>query len=57
MQVLRLNPGLILEYCTNSSGIHFINQTSMGIKVKNDVLKELKVKLKEREQDIVEHKQ
>jgi hypothetical protein len=29
----------------------------MGIKVKNDVLKELKAKLKEREQDIVEHKQ
>ena len=50
MQVLRLKPELIPEYCTNSSGIHYINQTSMGSKVKNDVLKELKLKLKEREQ-------
>jgi len=57
MQVLRLNPEMIPEYCTNSSGIHLINQISLGLKIKNDVLKSIKDVLKEREQDIVEHKQ
>ena len=57
MQVLRLKPELIPEYCTNSSGIHYINQTSMSSKIKTDVMKELKLVLKKREQDIVEHKQ
>jgi len=54
MQVLRHKPELIPEYCTNSGGIHFINQTSMGLKVKNDVLKSIKGVLKEREQVFVE---
>jgi len=53
MQVLRHKPELITEYCTNSSGIHFINQTSMSSKIKPDVMKELKLKLKEREQDFL----
>ena len=54
LQVLRYKPELIPEYCTNSSGIHLINQTSMGMKIKNDVMKVLKLKLKEREQVFVE---
>jgi len=53
MQVLRHKPELIPEYCKNSSGIHFINQTSMGTKIKNDVLKSIKGVLKEREQDFL----
>jgi len=53
MQVLRCKPELIPEYCKNSSGIHLINQTSMGLKIKNDVLKSIKGVLKEREQDFL----
>jgi hypothetical protein len=53
MQVLRHKPEFIPEYCKNSSGIHFINQTSMGTKIKNDVLKSIKGVLKEREQDFL----
>jgi len=53
MQVLRHKPEFIPEYCKNSSGIHLINQTSMGLKVKNDVLKSIKGVLKEREQDFL----
>ena len=54
MQVLRHKPEIIPEYCTNSSGIHFINQTSLGLKIKNDVLKSIKGVLKEKEQVFVE---
>jgi hypothetical protein len=54
LQVLRMKPELIPEYCTNSSGIHLINQTSMTSKIKTDVMKELKLNLKEREQVFVE---
>jgi len=54
LQVLRYKPKLIPEYCTTSGGIHLINQTSMGIKIKNDVMKDLKHDLKKREQYFVE---
>ena len=54
LQVLRMKPEFIPEYCKNSAGIHLINQTSMSSKIKTDVMKELKLKLKEREQVFLE---
>ena len=54
MQLLRLKHELIPKYCTNSTGIHLINQTSMSSKIKPDVMKELKLKLKKREEVFVE---
>jgi hypothetical protein len=53
MHLLRIKPEFIPMYCKKSKSIHFINQTSMGIKIKNDVLKNIKDVLKEREQDFL----